>query len=61
MNTFNIIANAASIMSLIVSIIVLKGVYNVKSTLKITDKSQTKINQKAKGRDIQQTGGNRNA
>lgn len=61
MNVFNIIAGVASIVSLIVSILVLKGLHEVKIKIGFTDKSRTKISQKATGRGIQQAGGDMNA
>lgn len=61
MNVFNIVVGVASIVSLFVSILALKGVHDVKIYIGFTNKSRTKISQKATGRDIQQAGGDMNA
>ncbi len=60
MNVFSIVAGVASIVSLFVSILALKGVHDVKIQIGFTDKSRTKISQKATGSDIKQAGGNMN-
>ena len=61
MQAFTVIAGAASIVSLIVSILAIKGVHDVKIHVGFTDKSRTKVSQKASGRDIRQAGGDMNA
>ena len=61
MNVFNIVVGVASIVSLFVSILALKGVHEVKIKIGFTDKSRTKVGQKATGQNIRQAGGNMNA
>jgi len=60
MTIFSIVAGMASIISLLMSILALKGVHDVKIQIGFTNKSRTRINQKARGNDIRQAGGNMN-
>jgi len=61
MNTFNIIAGVASIISFGVSLWAIKRVRDVEVRINITDQSQLHINQKAQGEDIKQAGRDMNA
>ena len=55
MDIFNIVAGASSILSLVITLFVLKHVTDIKLTI------SQKISQKAKGEKITQAGGNINA
>jgi len=57
MNTFNVVSGLASIISLAISIWALRAVYSIKVKIGLTDKSQTRIKQRAEGKDIRQAGG----
>ena len=56
MQIFNIVAGIASILSLLVSLLVFKGVRDVKVKIGFTHKSQDTITQKASGNKIKQAG-----
>jgi hypothetical protein len=57
MEYFNIISGVASIASLGLSVWALRRVHTIEAHFGLTTKANTKISQKAVGRDIQQAGG----
>ena len=54
---FGIIAGIASILSLLLSVFIAKGVLSIKNTFKVKDNSKRKIRQSAKGDRNVQIGG----